>query len=398
MIGTSASEPLRDYADKVGFNVGVAIKESYITSNNATHNNLVKKEFNTIVCENAMKAQNVAPSKNSYDFTIPDQVVNFALANNMKIRGHTLVWYNQNPDWLASGTRQTLLQNMKYHIEKVMSHYKGKLFQWDVVNEAFADNGGEYRPENPYYQIIGEDYIDSAFVYAHNVDPDCKLFINDYNNSYINDKSTALYNKVKRMVDAGIPVHGVGFQCHERSAKKAPDLYKKIRDNFDRFATLGLEIAITEIDIRLWDSTLAVQGEVYATFMKVALDMPECNTFVVWGVRDQDSWVGADQYALLFDNDFKPKPAYDSLNVLLKNVPPIAIIDHNCNDGLKKPELITKTGTALVQKRPYTSMFDLRGVRIGYITDKKCQIPLQCVNKMVLIRSDNGIENEIQVR
>jgi hypothetical protein len=126
--------------------------------------------------------------------------------------------------------------------------------------------------------------------------------------------------------------------------------------------------------------------------------MPECNTFVVWGVRDQDSWVGADQYALLFDNDFKPKPAYDSLNVLLKNVPPIAIIDHNCNDGLKKPELITKTGTALVQKRPYTSMFDLRGVRIGYITDKKCQIPLQCVNKMVLIRSDNGIENEIQVR
>jgi endo-1,4-beta-xylanase len=302
MIGTSASEPLRDYADKVGFNVGVAIKESYITSNNATHNNLVKKEFNTIVCENAMKAQNVAPSKNSYDFTIPDQVVNFALANNMKIRGHTLVWYNQNPDWLASGTRQTLLQNMKYHIEKVMSHYKGKLFQWDVVNEAFADNGGEYRPENPYYQIIGEDYIDSAFVYAHNVDPDCKLFINDYNNSYINDKSTALYNKVKRMVDAGIPVNGVGFQCHERSAKKAPDLYKKIRDNFDRFAALGLEIAITEIDIRLWDSTLAVQGEVYATFMKVALDMPECNTFVVWGVRDQDSWVGADQYALLFDN------------------------------------------------------------------------------------------------
>lgn len=359
----SQENSLRYYADKIGLNIGVAVKEDYILNNNQKHNDLVKREFNTIVCENSMKAQNIAPTKNSYDFSIPDRVVDFGLKNNMNIRGHTLIWYSQNPQWLSKGTRISLLADMKYHIEKVMTHYKGKIFQWDVVNEPFANDDGEYR-DSPWYDIIGENYIDSAFVYAHRADPDCKLFLNDYNNSYITHKSTVMYNKVKKMVENGIPIDGVGFQCHERSEKKSPELYDNVRSNFERFADLGMEIAITEIDIRLWDSTYAVQGEVYGTFMQVALDIPAVKTFMIWGVRDQDSWTGADQKALLFDNNFNPKPAYDTLKALLSAQQQTTDAGRpfiNANfKNIRSTHFLNKNGFGR------TEFFDLRGVRINY--------------------------------
>ncbi|MBN1575295.1 MAG: endo-1,4-beta-xylanase [Chitinispirillaceae bacterium] len=369
------TEPLRYYAEKIGLNIGVAIKETYITGNNQTHNNLVRTEFNTIVCENAMKAQNIAPAQNSYNFSAADQVVNFALQNQMKVRGHTLVWYNQNPSWLSGGSRQSLLSNMKYHIEKVMGHYKGKFYHWDVVNEAFADEGGGYR-SCPWYTIIGEDYIDSAFVYARRADPGCKLFLNDYNNSYINDKSTAIYNKVKKMLENGIPVHGVGFQCHERTSKMTPELFGRIKENFDRFAALGLEIAITEIDIRTESGSNAkVQAEVYATFLRVGMSMPKFTTFMIWGVRDQDSWTGAEQNALIFDNSFRPKPAYDSLLAVLKYPTSLLPVDRRAHYLTQLGDLVfnpanntVRVNDPLLNRPAVLEMFDLRGARMAKVT------------------------------
>jgi endo-1,4-beta-xylanase len=325
-------DSLRQYADKIGFNIGVAMGVKF-DQNNQTHNNLVKKEFNIVVSENNMKAENIHPQKGQPNFVNADKLVTFAQQNNMKVRGHTLVWYNQNPDWLMSGTRQSLLENMKFHIETVAGHFKGKIYQWDVVNEAFADEGGGYRNPCHWYSIIGEDYIDSAFVYAHRADPDCKLFLNDYNNSYTNTKSTAIYNKVKKMRENGIPIHGVGFQCHERTSKNTPDLYDRVKTNFDRFAALGLEIAITEIDIRIESGSNAdTHAAVYDTFLKAALNTPKCNTFMIWGVIDEDSWVGADQQALIFDNSFQPKPAYYSLLAALKTAQPISVLAGNAGE------------------------------------------------------------------
>jgi len=386
------NEPLRYYADQIGLNIGVAIKEDYILNNNQTHNNLVKREFNTIVCENSMKAENVAPSRNGYNFSVPDRVVEFGLDNNMQVRGHTLVWFSQNPQWLSQGTRETLLAAMKYHIETVMNHYKGKIFQWDVVNEPFDNDGGEYR-DSPWYDIIGEDYIDSAFTYAHRVDPDCKLFLNDYNNSYITHKSTVMYDKVKKMVENGIPIDGVGFQCHERSEKKAPDLYDKVRSNFERFADLGLEIAITEIDIRQWDSTLAVQGAVYGTFMQVALDMPAVTTYMIWGVRDQDSWTGADQNALLFDNDFDPKPAYDTLKTLLfkkQQATDVRIPYAIFNAGKKySNHPLNGNGFGRVE------LFDLRGVRINRSDYVRKNYTMSLADNILIYRNGKEISRII---
>jgi endo-1,4-beta-xylanase len=309
----SGQETLRKYADPLKLNIGVAIGFQF-SINNQTHNNLVKTEFNTVVPENSMKALNIHPSKGKTNFSGPDKLVKFAQDNNMKIRGHTLIWHRQNASWIITGSRQQVLENMKYHIETVMGHFKGKIFQWDVVNEALEDNGPNLR-NSAYKSTVGADYIDSAFVFAHRTDPDCKLFYNDYGTSIINSKSDAVYNMVKKMLANGIPIHGVGFQSHHLASDGTAALYAAVKKNFQRFADLGLEIAITELDAP--GSDAAAQAVVYSTYMKIALEMPAVTTYMIWGVRDQDSWVSPTP--LIFDNNFKPKLAYTAVMKVLKN-------------------------------------------------------------------------------
>lgn len=313
---TSGQESLRKHADAIGLNIGVAMGSQF-DMGNATHNNLVKAEFNTVVAENSMKAQNIHPSKGRTNFGGPDKLLSFAQQNNMKMRGHTLIWHSQNAGWITTGSRQQVLENMKYHIETVMGHFKGKIFQWDVVNEAFEDGGPNLR-NSAYKSIVGEDFIDSAFVFAHRVDPDCKLFYNDFSTSTINSKSTAIYNKVKKMLQNKIPIDGVGFQSHQSTGDGSSALYDKVKENFERFAALGLEIAITELDVKGSDFT--AQAKVYSTYLQIALEMPAVKTYMIWGVRDQDSWVSPTP--LIFNNSFQPKPAYTAILNLLKDPPP----------------------------------------------------------------------------
>lgn len=308
-------ETLRQYADQLGLDIGVCMGSQFDV-NNETHNNLVKREFNTVVAENSMKAANIHPSKGTTKFDGPDKLVEFAQENDMKIRGHTLVWHSQNAGWICSGSRENALENMKYHIETIMGHFKGKIFQWDVVNEAFDDGNGNLR-NSAWTQVIGNDFIDSAFVYAHAADPDCKLYYNDYSTSTINTKSNAVYDMVKRMVENGIPIHGVGFQSHQSTSDGNDALYGRIRENFERFAALGLDIAITELDARGSDFT--AQARVYSTYLRIALEMPAVKTYMIWGVRDQDSWVSPTP--LIFNNSWEPKDAYYAILELLKDPP-----------------------------------------------------------------------------
>ncbi|MBN1575296.1 MAG: endo-1,4-beta-xylanase [Chitinispirillaceae bacterium] len=379
IITADAQESLRKYADSLGLNIGVAIRESYITgtgSSATTHNNIVKTEFNTVVCENAMKSQNLAYSKTTYNFSTADNVVDFAIANKMKIRGHTLVWYRQNAQWLISGDREMLLANMKYHIEKVMGHYRGKIYQWDVVNEPFDEAGsGKFRTDNnPWQTVIGEDYIDSAFVYAHAADPGCKLYINEFGTTFPGPKSEALYDKVKEMLDNGIPVHGVGFQCHEGAVEDtvAAGLYAGIKYNFNRFAELGLDLAVTELDIQSSDPK--AQADNYRVYLQVALSFPQCRTFVIWGVSDKDSWRSSGT-PLIYDGNFKPKPAYDALLAVLKDPTPVVLVDRRARRLTKAGYLVYDRANNTVRVNDPSSngpaimeMFDLRGARIAKVT------------------------------
>ncbi len=383
---SAQNQPLKYYAEKHGKNIGVAIREAYMSGGGgATHNELVKKEFNTVVCENAMKSSSLSKSKTSYNFSTADAVVNFAISNKMKVRGHTLIWHGQNAGWITTGSRVQVLDNMNYHIKKVVEYYKGKCFQWDVVNEAYEDEGPNMR-NSAYRTIVGPDFIDSAFVYAHRADPDCKLFYNDFNIETINTKSDAVYAMVKKMVQNGIPIHGVGFQSHEPgwAGKRGFSSYSALKENIERFAALGLEIAITELDVG--GNT---QDKVYADYMKVTLDIPAVTTFMIWGVRDQDSWRSSTS-PLIYNNSWQPKPAYNAILDVLKNTAVVSTkpVNGSIPSQMYSGELIYNKMINTIYFRDQSSnmpvvldAFDLRGVKIGTFT-----IP---VNKTVSFSSLN---------
>lgn len=371
----TAQESLRKYADALGLNIGVAIKDSYISGTDAistTHNAIVKTQFNTVVCENAMKANDIAPTKTSYNFSPADKVVDFAVANKMKIRGHTLVWYFQNASWLTKGPRDTLLANMKYHIQQEVGHYKGKLYQWDVVNEPFAEDGTFRTINNPWQTIIGDDYIDSAFVYAHAADPDAKLYINEYTTTFPGPKADALYAKVKKMLANGIPVQGVGFQCHEKAVQDlaAAGVAEGFAYSLKRFAALGVELAVTELDLESGDPVS--QAANYATYLRVVLAVPQCKTFVLWGVSDKDSW-RASGTPLIYDRNFAAKPAYDSLLAVLKKASTETVpadchkFDAPLRRGTLHYDRVSNTLSLLTSPWKIDAvlceLFDLRGVK-----------------------------------
>ncbi|MGC8764334.1 MAG: endo-1,4-beta-xylanase [Brevinematia bacterium] len=313
-------EGLRVLAEKRGIFIGAAVMESQLYDEKAVE--LIKNNYNYLTVANELKWENVHPTRKVYAFSKPDRIWEFAVSNNMKMRGHTLIWHLQNPYWIAKPgtTSEELKEVMRVHISNVVGHYRGKIRDWDVVNEAMDENGN--LRENIWQLIIGEEYIEHAFRCAHEADPDAKLFINDYNIEEINPKSDGLYNLVKKLKDKNVPIHGVGFQFH-LDGRWEPD-YASIKANFKRFKDLGLDIQITELDVRIpkdfKQEDLDRQARIYKELLKIFLASGG-NTFVMWGIGDRFSWVpsffqgfGA---ALIFDEDYKPKPAYFKLKEVL---------------------------------------------------------------------------------
>jgi endo-1,4-beta-xylanase len=389
-----AQETLKTYADKIPMNIGTCVGTAFY-DNDQTYITALTREFNTVVCENEMKAGSVEPTQGVFTFTNADKLVAFAQQNNMKIRGHTLVWYNQNPNWLSKGswTRATLLAAMKVHITSVVGHYKGKIIEWDVVNEAFDDNGAGARRASFWQTVIGNDYVDSAFVYAHQADPAALLFYNDYATCTINAKSTAIYTMIKTLLANNVPIHGIGFQSHQQTSDSSSSLLANMKVNFDRFANLGLKISITELDVRMPmpsdQSKLNAQAEVYRMFMQVALATPACRTFMMWGFTDKYSWIPAtfpgEGAACIYDENYQPKPAYTALLDVLKNPSSIAVrlpglpwTDHGAAmltfDAPGNSVLVCngKTGVPV-----HLEMFDLRGSKIaGTYVQSGARVPV----------------------
>ncbi len=263
----------------------------------------------------------------------------FAGANEMYVHGHTLVWHNQVPSWLASGsfTRDEMIDILRDHIYTVAGRYSGTIAAWDVVNEAVNDDGS--LRNTLWLSRIGPEYLDLAFQFASDADPNARLVYNDYGNESINAKSNGIYDLVSGLMARGIPIHGVGFQLHiTRSGINLPSFVQ----NMQRFADLGLEIYITELDVRMQlpvtPKKLATQANVYAGILNACLAQSACRAFQMWGFTDAHSWVpsffpgyGA---ALIFDEMYQPKPAYDALSLGLSQCPaPIAAANTSVRTG-----------------------------------------------------------------
>ncbi|MER7488974.1 endo-1,4-beta-xylanase [Streptomyces sp. NPDC126497] len=301
----AAESTLGAAAAQSGRYFGVAIASGKL--GDSTYTSIANREFNSVTAENEMKIDATEPQRGQFNFSAADRVYNWAVQNGKQVRGHTLAWHSQQPTWMQNLSGSTLRQAMINHINGVMAHYKGKIAQWDVVNEAFADgSSGARRDSN--LQRTGNDWIEVAFRTARAADPAAKLCYNDYNvENWTWAKTQAMYNMVRDFKSRGVPIDCVGFQAHFNSGSP---YNSNFRTTLQNFAALGVDVAVTELDIQGASSTT------YANVVNDCLAVSRCLGVTVWGVRDSDSWRSGDT-PLLFNNDGSKKPAYTAvLNAL----------------------------------------------------------------------------------
>ncbi|GGP43067.1 endo-1,4-beta-xylanase [Streptomyces calvus] len=301
----AAESTLGAAAAQSGRYFGVAIAGNRLSD--STYATIAAREFNSVTAENEMKIDATEPQRGQFNFSAADRVYNWAVQNGKEVRGHTLAWHSQQPGWMQSLSGSALRQAMIDHINGVMGHYKGKIAQWDVVNEAFADgSSGARRDSN--LQRTGNDWIEVAFRTARAADPSAKLCYNDYNvEDWTWAKTQAMYAMVKDFKQRGVPIDCVGFQSHFNSGSP---YNSNFRTTLQNFAALGVDVAVTELDIQ------GAPASTYANVVNDCLAVSRCLGVTVWGVRDSDSW-RAEQTPLLFYNDGSKKPAYTAvLNAL----------------------------------------------------------------------------------
>lgn len=285
-------------------------------------------EFNSVSPENQMKWEFVQPQQGVYDFGAADAIVAFAEENGQDVRGHTLLWHSQNPAWLEQGdfTAEELREILRDHLTTVVSRYAGRVDQWDVANEIVGDDGALRMQENIWLRELGTGIIADAFRWAHEADPDALLFFNDYGVESIGPKSDVYYTLIQDLLSDGVPVHGFSTQGHLDMQWAAPG---DMEGNLQRFADLGLETAVTEVDVRMdvipgqppSPDQLEKQAGYYRTMLEQCLAVEGCSSFTVWGFTDKYSWVpvffpqqGA---ATIMDEELNRKPAYYALREAL---------------------------------------------------------------------------------
>lgn len=315
--GSQAS--LRSLGLRRGIWIGVAVAVEPLRQD-PRYAQTVREEFSVLTPEDAMKWDALRPSQESYDFAGADTIVDFAEANGMQVRGHTLVWHDQLPNWLGKGnlTRGELRAILREHILTVVGRYRGRVAAWDVVNEAVDEDEPSSLRDSFWLRGLGQEYLVMAFRWAHEADPQARLFYNDFGGEGLGQKSDAVYQMVKGLLQQGVPIHGVGLQMHV-GMHDAP-LPEEVAANMARLAELGLEIHITEMDARIQKGTgvpyydLASQARIYQNLTTVCLNTLACKALVVWGVTDQHSWIPRwtrkPDAPLLFDGSYTPKLAY----------------------------------------------------------------------------------------
>jgi endo-1,4-beta-xylanase len=330
----SGEKGLKDFYQNY-FPIGVAVSPQALKTDEGQ---LVLRQFNSLTAENAMKMGPIHPKANEYNWGPADSIVAFAQRNNLKLRGHTLCWHNQTAKWMfidAEGnpaSKELLLHRLKDHITTVVSRYKGKIYAWDVVNEVIADDKKEFYRNSDWYKTCGEEFIAKAFQYAHEADPNALLFYNDYNETNP-VKREKIYKLVKRLKDAGVPIHGLGLQGHWALTEPSR---QELDSALLRYSELGVALQITELDVSVYPKEHNVREKKstdYDTRFTPELDIKQAEVYrmyfelfrkyrknisgvTFWNISDRHSWLdnfpvrSRKDYPLLFDKDLKPKKAY----------------------------------------------------------------------------------------
>lgn len=312
-VPASAAGPLKSVTNRY---VGSAVAAQHLTAE-ADYKKVLTREFDSVTPENEMKWGVVEAVRGQYDWSGADEIVKYAKKTGKSVRGHTLVWHSQLPDWVDDLEAAELRDVVKDHIRTEAGRYRGKIRAWDVVNEAFNEDGT--RRPTVFQEKLGDRYIADAFRWAHAADPRAKLYINDYNVEGLNPKSDAVYELVKSLKRQGVPIHGVGIQAHLSLMYGFP---AGVEENIARFAALGLDVAITEADVRIplpvTPEKLEAQADYFEQVWDACHSVRRCVEFTTWGFTDRHSWVPdvfpGEGAACLFDENLRPKPAYTRLN------------------------------------------------------------------------------------
>lgn len=313
-----ASGTLRAHAAERGKFIGYAAATSPL-ANESAYRNIAATEFNQVTPENALKWDATEPSDGNYNFGGADQIISFAQQNNQVVHGHTLVWHSQTPSWVQNLGATQMRAAMQEHISTVVGRYADNpiLQSWDVVNEVFDDSGNL---RNSFWlQRLGESYIADAFRYARAADPNARLCINDYNVEGVNAKSTAMYNLVRSLRSQGVPVDCVGFQGHLAVQYGFPG---QVQQNIQRFADLGVQVRITELDVRIPlpadANEINTQNTYYSNVVEACMAVTACAGVTIWGFTDRYSWVpdtfNGQGQALIYDENYNAKPAYGAVH------------------------------------------------------------------------------------
>jgi endo-1,4-beta-xylanase len=306
----AAESTLGAAAAQSGRLFGTAVNSGKL--NDSQYTTLLAREFNACTPENEMKIDATEPQQNIFTYTNADRIVSTCRANGSQVRGHTLAWHNQQPQWMQNLSGTTLRAAMRNHITQVMTHFRGQLYAWDVVNEAFADDGaGSRRDSN--LQRSGNDWIEDAFRTARAADPNVKLCYNDYNiDNATAAKTQAVVNLVRDFKSRGVPIDCVGLQSHFTGGSSYPSNYRTTLSNF---AALGVEVHITELDVTQASTTQ------YQNTVRDCMAVSACKVITTWGIRDSDSWRSGES-PLLFDGSGNKKPAYTAVLNELNAVSP----------------------------------------------------------------------------
>jgi endo-1,4-beta-xylanase len=331
VINAQTDDSLRSLAEQLTsrgreFFIGCAVPSNFDSSDQTT----VRREFNIVTCENDMKIGTISPSSGQSNYSGGDSLANFASANNIVLHGHAFVWHKYNPSWV-DGTKSM----MESYINKVGTHFRGKVWGWDVVNEAFHRDGsyrinaigsGGQDGASVFGQRQGKQYIEDALRTAHNVDPNAKMIYNDYAIETNDAKFNGMYAMLQDFVNRGVPIDGVGFQVHLNPDFRESDA-QGFAEKMQRLAEIGLESYITEMDVgcsSTSSSGLEQQADIYYWVTKACLDQPMCRALQVWGIRDYQSWrinpddpVDRATAPLIFNDNGGKKPAYYAIQKAL---------------------------------------------------------------------------------
>jgi endo-1,4-beta-xylanase len=295
----------------------------------AEYRKILGRQFSSVSPENQMKWDFIHPEKDRYDFGQADAIVEFAEKHGQVVRGHTLLWHSQNPAWLTEGnfSKSQLREILREHITTVVGRYAGRIQQWDVANEIFDDQGRLRTTDNIWIRELGPGIVADAFRWAHEADPKAKLFFNDYNVESVNAKSNSYYALTQALLAQGVPVHGFSVQAHLSTRYGFPG---DLETNLRRFDALGLETAVTELDVRMdlpesGTPTAEMeqkQADYYQRALSACLAVDGCNSFTIWGFTDKYSWVPVffegEGFANVMTGDFDRKPAFYALRDTLK--------------------------------------------------------------------------------